>query len=125
MPRSMRLPLATAMMLVALSASAAWADEDYANPDRPGIADGSNVVGKGRFQIEQGFQDSLSDTGGVHDRLINLPTLLRLGLTDRLEARFETNGYAWDRSSDPVSGVSHASGLSPVSLGFKYHLQEG
>ena len=30
--------------------------DDYINPDRPGLADGSNVVGADRIQVETGIQ---------------------------------------------------------------------
>lgn len=115
----MRLAPLAALLLFA--AGPALADDvDYANPDRPGIADGSGVVGKGRFQVEAGFQDALSNAGGVHDRVISAPILARLGLSERFEARVETDGYDWERT-----GPVYASGWSPVSVGFKYRLQEG
>jgi len=106
-------------------ASAAAADNDYINPDRPGIADGSNVVGAGRFQIETGVQEEFRRSGGESDRTLLLPTLLRLGLNKDWELRVETTGaYIWDRASDPASGVTKSQGADPVSLGVKYHFQE-
>ena len=66
----MRIAPLAALLLLAASPALAE-EEDYASPDRPGIADSSGVVGKGRFQIEAGMQDDLSNTGGVHDRLIS------------------------------------------------------
>ena len=39
----------------ASTAALAAADDDYINPDRPGIADGSTTVGPGHFQIETSF----------------------------------------------------------------------
>ena len=37
---------------------------DDANPDRPGIADGSSVVGASRFQVESGVQREQRHGGG-------------------------------------------------------------
>ena len=106
-------------------APAASAGDDYINPDRPGIADGSNVVGAGRFQIETGVQEEFRRTGGASDRTLLLPTLLRLGLSKDWELRVETTGaYIWDRVSDPASGVTKSQGSDPVSLGVKYHFQD-
>jgi hypothetical protein len=103
---------------------AAAGPEDYANPDRPGIADGSNVVGRGRFQIETGIQQEFRHADGTGDRRIFVPTLLRLGLTEELEARVETNAYTWERTSDPSTGVGRTEGGAPISLGLKYHFQD-
>jgi hypothetical protein len=125
------LPLqrAPALLLIfcalLLPAPPAVADpEDYANPDRPGIADGSNVVGPGRFQIETGIQQEFRHTDGTGDRRIFVPTLLRLGLTEELEARVETNAYTWERTSDPINGIGRTEGGAPISLGLKYHFQD-
>ena len=41
---------------VVLAQAARAEDVDYINPDRPGLTDGSNVVGAGYFQIETGMQ---------------------------------------------------------------------
>ena len=106
-------------------APAESAVDDYINPDRPGIADGSNVVGVGRFQIETGVQEEFRHSGGEPDRTILLPTLLRLGLSKDWELRVETTGaYIWDRVSDPASGLTKSRGTDPVSLGVKYHFQD-
>ena len=98
--------------------------EDYINPDRPGIADGSNVVGTGRFQAELGVQQEFRRDGGTRDRTLFVPTLLRFGLSRDWELRVETNAYIWDRVSDPATGVTKSEGASPVSLGVKYHFQD-
>lgn len=63
--------------------------DDYINPDRPGIADGSNVVGGEHFQVETGIQQELRNGG--HDRTRLVPTLLRLGIDDNWELRAESN----------------------------------
>ena len=59
------------------------------NPDRPGIADGSAVVGRGIFQIEAGLERD-HDAG---DRSIATPLLLRYGVNKAFEMRVEGNGY--------------------------------
>ena len=101
------------------------AEDDYINPDRPGIADGSNVVGAGSFQIETGVQEEFRHSGGASDRTLLLPTLLRLGLSKEWELRVETTGaYIWDRVRDPASGVTKSQGADPISLGVKYHFQD-
>lgn len=97
----------------------AWADD--ANPDRPGIADGSSVVGPGRYQIETGLQREWRrghDDSGA-ERLTYVPTLLRVGIDQHWEARVEGNAFGWQQQS----GAGHSTGAMPVSLGVKYNFQ--
>jgi hypothetical protein len=110
--------------LSVLSGLTAPAFADDANPDRPGIADGSSVVGGGRFQVESGLQREWRKDGDERERLTYVPTLLRVGIDDHWEARIEGNVYSWQKQSEPVNGVSHSVGAMPVSLGVKYNFQE-
>lgn len=94
---------------------------DLINADRPGIADGSNVVGKGHFQVELGIQWENHDADGVKDRLVAVPALLRYGVNEQWELRIETAGaYAHEE-------VDHQNfdGYQPTSVGAKYHFLEG
>ena len=107
------------LSLVALGLSGpALADE--INPDRPGIADGSGVVGAGRYQVEAGLQREFRRDGDEHERLTYMPTLLRFGIDEHWEGRIEGNAYGWQRQSD---AGSHTVGAMPVSLGVKYDIQ--
>lgn len=103
---------------VSTPATAGPADE-YINPDRPGIADGSTTVGGGRFQIETAFQREFRQGGD--DRTTFIPTLLRYGFADRWEVRVEGNGYTWEKQVDPALGTTHSRGLAPTSIGLKYN----
>jgi hypothetical protein len=96
---------------------------DYINPDRPGIADGSYVVGSGRFQVETGIQLEWRDDRGERDFRLFVPTLLRLGVNDRLEFRVEGNTLTYERSSPGGAAPARdATGLAPTSIGLKYHI---
>jgi len=98
----------------------ASADQDYINPDRPGIADGSNVVGTGRFHAEIGLQYEYHRDALGHLQLMFLPTLLRLGLASAWELRLEGNNVTWLRSNE-AGQITQTDGLSPQSIGVKYH----
>src|SRR5437667_8647648 len=74
-------------------------DDDRINPDRPGIADGSTVVGSGRIQLETGFQQEFRDDAGTSELTHFLPSLLRVGFGSRLEARVEGNTFTQVSSS--------------------------
>jgi len=106
-----------AVSLVALGLAApAWADD--INPDRPGIADGSGVVGAGRWQVEAGLQREWRNDGDTRERLTTVPALLRAGIDEHWEARIEGNTFGWQNQSD----AARSTGAMPVSLGVKYHL---
>lgn len=122
------LPTLALVVLLALAAPAhaesADAD-DYLNPDRPGIADGSNVVGAGRVQVEAGLQREYRNDAGIQTRTLFVPTLLRFGLNKDLELRIEGNTYTWSKESSPGRGVARSEGLAATSIGFKYHFVDG
>ncbi len=99
------------------------AQEDLINPDRPGIANGSQVIGPRRFQIEAGVQTYFLGGGSSTARLLSVPTLLRFGLDKRYEIRVETIGYSALSTSDPVAGLQHAEGFGQTSIGFKRTFQ--
>lgn len=114
--------------LVALCGSAAAyaAEPEAAEPistDRPDISESSNVVGRGRFQIETGVQRAYKRGGNRNENTFTTPTLLRWGLDNRWEARLETEGYTRFRSSG-TGGLMRTSGLSPLAPGVKYHIQD-
>lgn len=99
-------------------------EPDLINPDRPGIADGSAVIWPHRFQLEIGVQGETHSDGGTDTRLLFVPTLLRFGLNSAWELRVETNGYIQAKTTDQ-SGVSRTDGYAPISIGAKYHFQDG
>lgn len=100
-------------------AGAQTVSDDLINPDRPGIADGSTVVGGRRFQIETGL--TYEKRPGSWD--LQFPTLLRFGLDEHWELRIEGNGPSYIESN--ISGrTERTSGYAPLSLGMKFHFQD-
>lgn len=124
--RAITLLLTAAAAFVPQAAWAQSADADeYINPDRPGIADGSTVVGAGRFQIEAGIQHEYrGDGGGAYTRQFFVPALLRFGLTDKFELRIESNTYSRMKTYDPTVGTTTDVGAAPTSIGFKYQFAD-
>ena len=124
-----RLLFGAVLLSGAAMAAPAWAqaadnDKDaYINPDRPGIADGSNVVGKGRFEIETGIQAEFRQ-GGQPSTSIFVPTLLRYGVSEAWELRIEGNTYSHVATDNGGPGRDIEDGFAPVSVGIKYHLLE-
>lgn len=100
-----------------------WA-EDPINADRPGIADGSVVVGAHSAQVELGFHSEYKNSYSGSNRDQQVPTLLRLGLNDEFELRLEGSPLEYSRSNDAGEASSY-SGYDPVSLGVKYEFVKG
>lgn len=108
----MRSAFAAALLFAAATLPA----QEPINADRPGIADGSQSVGRGVFQAELGVErDHFVDDDAYYE--FSTPLLLRYGLTAPLELRIEGNGYGYATESD----VFRASGWTPLSIGVKYH----
>ena len=91
------------------------------NSDRPGIADGAETVGRGRVQLEAGFQHDRRKPGDEPRRELFFPTLVRIGIADEWEARLESDVYAWRRDSEG----ERAEGWAPFALGVKHQFREG
>jgi len=90
---------ATFFAILLLAAMPLHADDDLINPDRPGIADGSQTIARGTFQLETGVDREQGENA--------FPTLLRLGISKNFEARVESE-----------------SALTHPLLGFKVHFAD-
>lgn len=92
-------------------------------PDRPGLGDGSGIVGRGVWQIETGwsFESEHQDGAVLHELALPL-ALFRVGVTDRFELRVAADGLLSDTSSSP--GSRRLSGRSDVEIGAKLKLIE-
>lgn len=99
-------------------------EPDLINADRPGIADGSTVVGAKHAQIETGLQAEFRRDGDVREHTQFFPTLLRVGITDRFEARVEGNSLTHTSEIEPGAPTRNSTGLAPFSFGFKYHFTD-
>jgi hypothetical protein len=98
---------ALALLLLLAAAALAAQEREPINADRPGIADGSQTVGRGVFQLELGGErDHFAD-----GRVFSTPLLVRYGLTAPLELRVESEGFTSD-------------GWAPPSLGVKLHFAD-
>lgn len=112
----------TSLMLAApLPASAA---DDTIATDRPDFVESSDVVGKGRFQIETSLAWERDKSGGLKARTRSTPTLLRIGTGEDWELRFETDGALRARV-DNAGVVFRERGWSDLSVGVKWHVAEG
>jgi hypothetical protein len=126
--RYSRPALLVVFSLIAGSAvsSAAAAEDDAIKTDRPDFVESSDVVGKGRMQIETSFSVERNHDQGRLDRTSTTPTLLRIGIGEAWEARLETDGRTVFRSrEDATRREDTVRGYSDLSLGVKWHMQDG
>jgi len=128
--RTMSFAFLAASLLLAQAAHAQQNDgtePDGIEPDRPDFVDSSKVVGKGRVQLEGGYEVERNRADGVRERTGSTPVLLRLGVSDMLEARVETEGrmrYRADSTGDdPVH--QRVRGWDDTTVGVKWHVADG
>jgi hypothetical protein len=114
---------AGAALLGLVAAAATAADKDEIVTDRPDFVESSNVVGKGRFQVETSVALERSERDGVRERLVSTPTLLRFGIGDTLELRVETDGRLRARVSEGGAATT-TSGYADTSVGVKWHARD-
>lgn len=114
------LPIAMATVL----AGAARAEEEPIATDRPDFVESSDVVGKGRVQLETSLAWERDRQGGVKTRLSSTPTLLRVGVADDWELRLETDGRMRLRT-DAAGATTRERGWSDLSFGVKWHQRDG
>jgi Putative MetA-pathway of phenol degradation len=96
-------------------------------PDRPGFGDATSIVPTNQLQLETGFQFEqinfeVAPNINYFERNISLnSSLLRYGINERVEARFDYNIL---RSSAGSSGEEAQSvvGLAPCRLGLKANI---
>lgn len=111
--------------LLAMCAFSARAEEEPLATDRPDFVESSDVVGAGRFQIETSVAFERSKVDGTREKLRATPTLLRIGIGDTLEARIETDGALYLRSTDETGLTTRDRGRADIALGLKWHTHDG
>ncbi len=118
------LPWAVLPALAACCVNAVWAVEDGIITDRPDVVESSDVVGKGRFQIETSLDNQRDRNAGVKTRTFTTPTLFRLGVSENIELRVESDGRVRERTE--ALGLSDTQkGWADTAIGFKWHMQDG
>lgn len=92
--------------------------------DRPDQTESAEVVPKGTFQLEAGWTFT-RDEDDVRLETQEVPqTLLRIGLSRRVELRLEWGGYV-SSEEESVSGLSTVDGASDGAVGVKVLLWPG
>ena len=107
---------ASAKSPAAAPAAPAGAD-DAVTPDRPGFTNGSDVVPKGRIQVEGGVTRNVYPAGNGAGHVTDAPeVLLRTGLNDKTELRVTLPDYFW-----PAGPSRGGFGDGAVGLRYKFY----
>lgn len=115
--------VALTCLLLAATLPARAGDNTIAT-DRPDFVESSDVVGKGRFQLETSLAWERDRQGPLKARMRSTPTLLRIGTGENWELRFETDGALRARLDYAGTSVRER-GWSDLSVGVKWHTAEG
>ena len=121
------VPICLAILLSCAAAPAlAQEKQEPIVSDRPDLVESSEVVGKGRVQFETGVLVERERSADERGRTYTTPTLLRVGLSDNVELRLESEGRTVEHSRDRASGErSTVAGYADTSIGFSWHVQDG
>jgi hypothetical protein len=117
-------PLAAAILCCLAAPGARAGDNEPISTDRPDFVESSQVVGKGRVQLETSLQ---WERGGdaLDSRTLSTPSLLRIGLGESSELRIETDGRNRIHATDPATGGrATMAGYADTALGIKWHLAD-
>jgi hypothetical protein len=93
--------------------------EEPLESDRPDFTDSPKTVGRGRLQIESGYQFTRGIEGDLGNNAHDLPELLvQYGVAERLELRFAWDpGFVFDRQFDAGLGrVLSENGGSDIEM---------
>lgn len=115
--------LVIALMLLP---TAAFAEERDYCPARPGLGTPACTIAPGRVSVETGLVDwTRDDSPGERDDVILIgDTLVRVGLTDSVEAQIGWTPFGHVRTRDKAAGtVDSADGTGDILLGFKANLR--
>ncbi|CAN5389941.1 transporter [soil metagenome] len=121
----MRYRSLVAGLLLATSAAQAQdkpAERDYC-PARPGLGTPACTIAPGRISVETGLADWTreQDSSQRTDTVVIGDTLVRIGLTDAVEAQIGWTPYGHVRTRGS-GGVASAGGIGDVLVGFKANL---
>lgn len=113
--------LLIAVSMGLLSGTAQAAERDYC-PERPGIGTPACTIAPGRISLETGLVDWTreDDSSTRSDTILIGDTLVRIGLTDTIEAQLGWTPFGHARTRDKNSAaIDRANRVGDVLLGFK------
>ncbi|GMR13818.1 MAG: hypothetical protein BMS9Abin29_2037 [Gemmatimonadota bacterium] len=95
---------------------------DEISTDRPDFVESAATVGSGRIQVETSLALSDMSAGGVDVTTWTTPTLIRVGVSEVLELRLESDWVVRTEESRDVGPSTTVTGVADLSVGVKWHL---
>lgn len=92
--------------------------------DRPDFVEAAATVGKGRIQVETSVALSDMSLGGIDVTTWTTPTLIRVGVSEVLELRWESDWLVPEEVTPAAGSSSTVTGLADFSLGLKWHVRD-
>lgn len=114
-----------ALALLLLPAAAFAEDRDYC-PARPGLGTPACTISPGRVSVETALVDWTRDDNAQqrNDTILIGDSLVRVGLTDAIEAQVGWTAFGHDRTRDKASGsVATDNRVGDVLIGLKANLR--
>jgi hypothetical protein len=117
--------MSSILLLSGQLALAAEEEKEELVSDRPDFVESSKVVGRGVVQLETSVAFERNESNGVRERTSTTPTLLRVGISDSVELRFETDGRTVART-DVLAAGTHSTerGYADTAIGVKWHAMD-
>jgi hypothetical protein len=115
---------ALASLVLLVDSAPAVADVQSIATDRPDFVESGSVVGKGVFQIETSAALERDRWERSTPSVWTTPTLFRLGVSERVELRLETEGFVRQRI-DGGRGITTENGFANSAFGLKWQMSEG
>lgn len=123
MKNNKHLALLLGFTCISLNLLAQTDEVETIAPDRPGYGDAVSIVPVKQFQVETGFGFESDNTYNLNEQIISHTTLLRYGLSKKIELRMDYN-LANSRMFVPngTGSISSRTGFMPWRLGMKASL---
>ncbi|KQS01931.1 hypothetical protein ASG11_14015 [Sphingomonas sp. Leaf357] len=112
-------------LLTIVAAPAAAQDREYC-PERPGLGTPACTISPGRVSVETALGDWTRDEDADQrsDTVLLGDTLMRIGLTDTIEAQIGFTPFGHVRTRDKLAGdIDSADRVGDAMLGFKANLK--
>ena len=97
---------------------------DRISTDRPDFVEAAATVGKGRIQVETSVGLSDTSIGGIDVTTWTTPTLIRVGVTEVLELRWESDWLVREEVTPATGSSNTVTGVADFSFGLKWHLRD-
>jgi Putative MetA-pathway of phenol degradation len=90
--------------------------------DRPDFVESTRTVGAGRVQVETSVAVSDQREGTLAITTWTTPTLIRVGVTEVLELRLESDWLVRAETTPDIGTTTTTSDVADLSVGVKWHL---